>query len=234
MPLDQEYTEENDSYQEEEQQSYQEENKNPYEAQFQELKDQIAGLQGLLAKSQRSEEPKKPQLTSEQMAEIARDPALLGQYVQAQLSQTEAKLNRQQQKVHYDKLAEDRFPALKTNKELQQKVAQKMKEMVDVTGEYSWESPTLLLRAAEIVAPVHGGMLEVNKKRGNEASTLEASNTSSMQRRGQARTKVDENDPRLKFAELFGIRDPKKLEAFKQQLGPYKPTERKRGRSLVK
>lgn len=206
----------------------------PLEAKFAALQEQIAGLQGLLAKQAApKEEATKPKLSKDQLAAIAKDPELLGQFVQAELSNTKAELNRQQQKVHYDKLAEERFPALKNNRELQQKVAQKMKEMVEITGEYSYESPTLLLRAAEIVAPTFGGLMD-GKKKLETSSTLDVNQGSMNRQRQTQRSKVDDNDPRLRFAQLFGITDPKKLEAFKNQLGPYKPTERKRGRSLMK
>jgi len=206
----------------------------PLEAKFAALQEQIAGLQGLLSKqSAPKEEEAKPKLSRDQLAAIAKDPELLGQFVQAELSNTRAELTREQQKVHYDKLAEERFPAIKTNRELQQKIAQKMKEMVEVTGEYTYKSPTLLLRAAEIVAPLHGGLMDT-KKRSENNSAMDVSNSSSVNRARTQKTTVGDNDPRLKFAQLFGITDPKKLEAFKAQLGPYKPIERKRGRSLMK
>jgi hypothetical protein len=207
---------------------------NPLEAKLAELQSQIASLTGALSAQQRpKQQEKEPELSDEQWAEIAKDPKLMGQVMKAQLNKTTSQIQKEQQKAQYDKMAEERFPALRSNQELQRKVSAKMQEMVEVTGEYKWDSPTLLLRAAEIVAPTVGGILEVNKRRDSGASSLDAS-TNSVHRGREARTKIQDNDPRLQFAKAFGITDPKKLEAFKTTLGPYVPSQRKRGRSLMR
>jgi len=226
------YVETDDSYGQEEATEV-----NPLEAQIKQLQEQIAGLSQGLANQQRpTKKQEQVELSDEQYAAIAKDPKLLGQFVKAQLTNTEKNIQRTQQKAHFDRQAEDKFPALKSNKELQQKVATKMREMVDL-GEYTWESPTLLFRAAEIVAPTMGGILEVEKRRSlqNGSEALDASNTSVHNRTRGTHTKISDNDPRLMFARAYGIdKDPKKFEAFKASLKPYVAPERKRGRSLMK
>lgn len=206
----------------------------PVHEEIKKLQDQIAMLQqSLVAKNApaRKQQAEELDLTEEQYAAIAKDPKLLGQFVKAHLQKTTNTIKTEQQKAHYDRIAEERFPALKTNKELSNKVAQKMHELVEVTGEYKWDSPTLLLRAAELVVPQQGGILDVSKKRSEGHDALDVSTT---RRSPNAKAKIQDNDPRIQFAKAFGITDPKKLEAFKSQLGPYQAPQRRRGRSLMK
>jgi hypothetical protein len=231
---------EQDSYVED-QSSYDQEQvseANPLEAKLAQLQEQIAALtQGIANQSKPAQQKQEPaDLSDEQWAAIAKDPKLLGQYVKAQMSSTKKDMQMTQQKAQFDQKAEEKFPALKSNKDLQQKVATKMREMVDM-GEYTWDSPTLLYRAAEIVAPTMGGVQEVERRRGLQSNSeaLDASNTSVHNRTRGTQTKIADNDPRLMFARAYGIdKDPKKFEAFKATLKPYVAPERKNGRSLMK
>lgn len=211
----------------------------PVEDKITKLQEQIAMLQqSLTAKAQpvKSKQAEELELTEEQYAAIAKDPKLLGQFVKAHLQKTTNTIKLEQQKAHYDKVAEERFPALKSNKELANKVAQKMHELVEVTGEYKWDSPTLLLRAAELVVPTQGGILDVNKRRDSNGghSALDAQTSGAVRNRQGVKSKIQDNDPRIQFAKAFGITDPKKLEEFKSSLGPYQAPQRRKGRSLIK
>ena len=200
---------------------------------FENMKAQLEAMQSKLYK-QNQQQTKPAGLSKEQLAEIAKDPALLGQYTQAQLDSYKKEIRMESEKVKYDKQAEEFLPQMKTDKQVQQRVAQKMKELVEVTGEYTYDSPTVLLRAAQLVAPEisRGGSMNNNSNE-DEGSGLDVQRSNRMTTHSsKKRTKIEDSDPRLRFAQAFGY-SGKKLEEFKQTLGPYVPTRKKNGRSLM-
>jgi hypothetical protein len=223
MPNNEDYVQ--DDYVEEGQDSdYSQESEqqdDPVTSQIKQLQSQIQGLQASLhAKSKPAkQESQELELSDDQYAAIAKDPKLMGQFMKAHIQKTTSTIKAEQQKAHYDKVAEEKFPALKTNQELRNAVSTKMNELVE-NGEYSWASPTLLLRATEMVVPTVRGVLDVNRRRGEQGEALDAT-TTTVHRRNPLKSKVQDNDPRVQFAKAFGINDPKKLEAFKSKLEPY-------------
>lgn len=173
-----------------------------------------------------------PELSDEQLAEIASDPKLMAQYMKGELNKTTHKIKQENSKAIYDRQAEERFPMLKSNQEFRQATVNKMHELVNVDGVYTMDSPTLLLRAAEAVAAQFSGVMNVNKdRRQQQSDALDVSSGGSV--RNRRPQKVADNDPRLVFAKLLGIKDPKQIEKFKAGLGEYKPTARRQGKSLM-
>ncbi len=182
--------------------------------------------------AQQVKKPKEQTLSDDQLAEIAKDPKALAQYMQGHLNRTTSKIEKEHKKLQFDSVAEQRFPMIKDNQEVRRAVAAKMKELVEVDGNYEWDSPTLLLRAAELVVPTVSGVLEVNKKRRDQSEdALDVSSGNTV--RNRQSKKVSDNDPRLVFAKLLGIKDPKQLEKFKAGLGEYTPSARRKGKSLM-
>jgi len=195
------------------------------------LKDQIRDLQASLVARNTPQKTEEPDLSDDQYAAIAQDPKLMGQFLKAFTQKQKTELTTQANKLHYDKLAEERFPAIVTSEVVKKKVIAKMQELV-ISGEYRPDSPTLTLRAAEMVVPTLGSSVLETKKRQN-ADVMDAS-TTGVHRSKAMRSKIADNDPRIQFLKLYGITDPKKIEKFKAGLEPYQPTQRKRGRSLMK
>jgi hypothetical protein len=201
-----------------------------------ELKSQIASLQdqvqSLLAMNtvNKRKETKEEELTDDQWAEIAKDPRLAGKVLQAEVKKTKAQMQRESQKAFYDKQVDERFAHLVSNPEYKQKIVRKMGEMIS-SGEFTEDSPTLALRAAESVALTLGGNTMEAKKRSSE-SALDAS-TNSVHRKRPGTVKLDENDPRVTFGKLFNFSEDQ-MKRFKAQLGPREEVTRKRGKSLIK
>jgi len=201
-----------------------------------ELRSQLASMQdqiqSLLAMNtvKHKKEPKQDDLTDDQWAEIAKDPRLAGKVLQAEVNKTKVQMQREAQKAFYDKQVDDRFSHLISNPEYKQKVVRKMGEMIS-SGEFTEDSPTLALRAAESVALSLGGNTMEAKKRSSE-SALDAS-SNSVHRRKPGTVKVDDNDPRVTFGKLFQFSEDQ-MKRFKAQLGPREEVTRKRGKSLIK
>jgi hypothetical protein len=202
-------------------------------AQLSELKAQMQNLMGFITNQQKTQNAppvrEEPKLSKEQLAKIAQDPELMAEYMQAHLTKTTKAIQAENAKAVYDKQAYERFP-INADPAFKQDTINAMRELCEVDG-YQKESPTLLLRAAELVASRRGtSRMDVNKRRDD---ALDVSNSNAVRTRRDQKVKIDDNDPRVVFAKAFGIKDAKKLADFKATLGAYTPTVRRKGKSLL-
>lgn len=226
MPMDEDYVEED--YVEEIEKTKPDPTAD-LKAQLASLQDQIQSLMAANTVKQKKE-TQQEELTDDQWAEIAKDPRLAGKVLQAEVKKTKIQIQREAQKAFYDKQVDERFSHLVSNPEYKQKIVRKMGEMIS-SGEFTEDSPTLALRAAESVALSLGGNTMEVKKRSLDSSLDASSNTVHRKRPGAA--KIEENDPRVTFGKLFNFSEDQ-MKRFKAQLGPREEVTRKRGKSLIK
>lgn len=155
------------------------------------------------------EEPKKPQISAEEVAAMSKDPARLQAWFEKQAIEAKAELQKEASKHRYDALAEQNYPALKSDDKFKTAVLQQMQEYV-VNGEYSKDHPMLLFRAAQMVAGKFKGDVTSQSK-----TTQTTSGEPPMIRQQKQSGKFNEKD--LAFAKVAGL--PKeKTEKFKQFL----------------
>lgn len=172
-------------------------------------------------------------LTNEQILEFQKNPAAMLAWVTSQTKRSESKISNEFAKHQYDVKSEIEYPAIKTDKQFQQAVVRQMQEYIN-NGEYSKDHPMLQYRAAQMVA----GKMNVKKSMSKTQTTEQLTSSAPSTSRGpggsqSGKAQVKANDPRVVFAELAGL-DGKKLEQFKQSLGPYTPSTRKVGRTLTR
>lgn len=199
--------------------------------QFDALQEQIQVLTSKLSQSEQKQfKDKADELTDDQWAQIAKDPKLLGQYTKKMVDKTRSEIKRDNDKVFWDNKAEQVLPNIQKDPQVKKAVVAKMREMVNM-GEFTWESPTLLYRAAQLVGPQFAGKNDMNKD--DSDSALDSSSSRVHRTKVDSRSsKVDDSDPRLRFAQAFGL--PKeKIEEFRKGLEPYQRTERKSGKRLL-
>lgn len=198
--------------------NYQEEQ--PEVSELSSLKQELQELKGLnqkLLSTLTPQEKKASELTTEQIAQMQQNPALMAQWLKAQADSAVGKIQSETRKQVYDQKAYKEFPALETNKQFETAVLGQMKEFIS-TGEYSAENPMLLYRAAQIVAG------KMNVKRNNPTRSADLPTSEAPQSRtvrspsGQRSPTISDNDPKIQFLKAFGITDPKKIEQFKKQL----------------
>ncbi len=204
------------------------------------MKEQLAQLsqsqQQLLAALKTNTQGVKPQETAE-LLELAKDPAKFAAYIQQQTAQAKQEIRKESQKEIWDKKAYEDYPVLKTDKVFEAEVKKQMREFVN-NGEYQPDNPMLIYRSAQIVASKLNKSPSQGLRRTQGQMTSEApSQRSRGPGQSQSSVKIPDNDPRLIWGrDVYGIKG-ESLEKFKKELvdlGPHKPSERKRGRTLVK
>lgn len=190
--------------------------------------DELKAMQTVASQAQvQSQQPSTAeqfaQLTVDQQKELQANPA-------AMLSWLEGHLNRSMARQTNDAKAYAEFP-INQDPKFKAAVIEQMREFVNV-DKLPKDHPTLLLRAAQMVAGRMNVGQSSNKVQNRNAPTSEAPNTIRQQNKP---TKIDDSDPRIQFFKMSGYsRDPKKLEAFKAQLGPYVASQRPKGRRLTR
>lgn len=199
---------------------------------FSSLKEELAELKAansqLIAGLTQKKEPEKT-LSDSDIQRFTQDPASMARWVKEEAEKAKAEIRKETQKQTWDRQAEDKFPALKTNKDFQKRVVSQMREMM-AQGEYTADNPMLLYRAAQIVSSEFAQKPEA-KNQSNFATSVESRMGRSVD---SAKPKISDNDPRVNFLRLMGITDAKKIEKFKSQLSPYMPSQRRQSRRLSK
>jgi hypothetical protein len=171
----------------------------------------------------------KPEIDDGEIERIKNDPKALAEFIKAKVSEGKQAVDVHLAKNRFDSQAYDEFPALKTNKQFQQSVVAQMKELT-ASGEYQPDSPKLLLRAAQLSAAKMKPL--TNRDEVNDRPTSGEPRPRQSQTVSRGTSQIKDNDPRVAFLKLFGVKDPAKVEKFKKQLGPYQAPQRQKARSL--
>jgi hypothetical protein len=199
------------------------------------LKDELAELKTanaqFLAGLQKPQQKEEKSFSDAEIQQFAQNPALAAKWFKEQAEQAKAEIRKETQKASWDKNAEEKFPALKTNKDFQKRVISQMREMM-AQGEYTADNPMLLYRAAQIASSEFVQKPEANRSQANQLSSVESRGVRSSM--DQGKPKIADNDPRVNFLRMMGVNDAKKIEKFKSQLPPYVRSERRSARRLSK
>lgn len=168
-------------------------------------------------------------LTQAKVAEMRDNPEAIAQFIQSETQKAIGQITQDSKKQHWDRKAEEDFPALNTDKAFKQQVIQKMRELKANDG-YTDDNPMLVYRAAELVG---SKMAKVTPKTSakDAFTSEEPSRGISRTTSGQAKSKIADSDQRVVFAKLLGIKGDK-LEKFKSQLPQEFTPQRKPARRL--
>lgn len=177
--------------------------------------------QQFYTQTQVKEEPKAPQFTAQDIEAFQKNPALLAQWLQKQTVEATSEIKKEAQKQVWDSRAYEKFPVLKTDEAFKKRVTAQMREFI-AQKEYGKDDPMLLYRAAQIVAADYAP--QAKKAQSNTQTSVE-SRVQSQSRDSQVKSKISNNDPRVRMAMAMGIQG-EKLESFKAKLGPYVPSSR--------
>ena len=196
-------------------------------SEFEALKAEIEALktqQFYSQNNQAKEEPKTPQFSAEDLKAFQQNPELLARWIQNQAVEAKNEIKKESQKQVWDTRAYEKFPLLKDDKEFAKKVTSQMREMIS-QREYGKDDPMLLYRAAQIAAAEYAQATPKRNVPQNQHSSVESRSNTNTQRDMSSKSKIDNNDPRVKMAQAMGIQG-EKLEKFKAQLGPHIPSNR--------
>lgn len=185
--------------------------------------------QSQLLQALKPTEKVEPQLTEKQLQEMASNPAQAAIWLKGQVEDAKTSIKTEAQKQIWDQNAYTEYPILKTDQAFQKQVIRQMQEFTS-TKEYAPDHPKLLYRAAQLVAGKY--VQPAKKQTSQQATSMEPRTGMGRKTEGSTTNKIDDNDPRVRFLKAYGITDPKKVEKFKSQLGPYQPSQRKAKRVL--
>jgi hypothetical protein len=175
------------------------------------------------------QQKKEQGLTQAKIAEMRDDPAAIAQFIQSETQKAIGQITQDSKKQHWDRKAEEDFPALNTDKAFKQQVIQKMRELKANDG-YTDDNPMLVYRAAELVG---SKMAKVPAKSTSKDAFTSEEPSRGVTRgtTGQTKSKISDNDQRVVFAKLLGIKGDK-LEKFKTQIPQEFTPQRKPARRL--
>lgn len=196
---------------------------------------QSATLQQLLAVFKTSQQGTATSQEMSQLQELAKDPAKAAAYLKEQTLAAKKEIQNEARKQNRDNEALKRFP-IETDPVFKQAVLRKMQELIR-DDNYSPDHPMLTLRAAELVAATYKSNGQQTRRPGSQMTSEAPATRSKGVGPSQSSVKIDNNDPRLVWGrDVYGIKG-ESLEKFKKELadlGPYKAPERQRTRTLVK
>lgn len=188
----------------------------PQAATREELKavnDKIEQVLAALTKKTGDDQPKTPKISKEQAAAFVANPEKLMEFIQTYTNKSVGEVNRNIQRDRWDSRTYEEFPQLKADQKFQDKVKEKIAELVQV-GDYTTESPRLLYVATKMAISEYRpaaqkGVAKANQDgvRGGHSANNPAAKT------------VADNDPRVVLAKMGGLKG-EKLEAFKKSLPP--------------
>lgn len=203
---------------------------------FQSLKSQNELLMQQMQHFMKSLAPKETPVavTKEEAESLAADPKKIGQFIDQKLSQATQKLTEDQKRSSYDAKAEAEFPALKTDEKFKKEVLAQAQELILSDG-LSQSHPMLIYRAAQLAAAKRA-LTQGNQsgQKGGQSSMVTSADPNGVRPRAQGgASKIDDNDPRIRAAKTLGL-DEKQIKKLKENLPPYKPSERRQERILTK
>lgn len=151
---------------------------------------------------------------------VPTDPKQIAKFIQAEAQKATQKITEESQKSIWDTKASKDFPLLETDQNFRKQVVAQMKDFVS-SGEYSSTHPKLLFRAAELVASRASNKVSSKTSHNSvERETSIAPNSDSVAIQAtKAKTKVQDNDPRVRFYKLFNPG------ATKEQIERFKTTQ---------
>ncbi len=202
-------------------------------AEVDELKSELAQIKSLLLEKNAPSKKEESAISQAMLDKFKADPSALADFLHQQTLAAKTEIKKEAAKQTWDRKAEEKFPLIKTNKDFQKKVASQIRELTS-TGEYSHEDPMLVYRAAQLVSSEYVQSKRVDSSSDDRSFASSAEARTSVSRDvSRNQNKVTDNDPRLQFAKVLGIKG-EKLEKFKSSLGPYVAPQRKQGRRLMK
>lgn len=136
----------------------------------------LNSLKALQSAQNQSKDTAKKSYTAEEFKALQEsNPEAAMEYVIAkQSSKIESKLSAQQLQIHYDNLAEQKFPLIKTDKKFSNEVQKEIRALVEAGMDK--DSPKLVYTAAEIAALKYKGA-EATKSQNNSSMSGEAPST---------------------------------------------------------
>lgn len=152
--------------------------------------------------------PKEAEITPEQYQQLFQtNPAkaielAVDKTVKTHLGTFEKNIETKTNKQYYDSKTESEFPLIKTDKQFQREVSDKVKELVG-TGEYHKDSPTLVWRAAQLAAANYA------VKKPQQTTKGISSEAPSNVKQTSTTSKVDQNKFEM-WSQIFGLSDDSK------------------------
>lgn len=212
--------------------SSEENNRQDYSAEFASLKAELESLKSQQFASVQAQTPKEPSqiITIEQANALKDSPEMFAKWMQMQAETAKNEIRKESSKQIWDKKTEEKFPLINTDKEFKNRVSSQMREMV-TQGEYTKDDPMLLYRAAQIAASEYTVSNKSFNKGNSSPSSVDSRHSTA--RMDAPKVKIDDNDPRVQFAKVLGIKGDKLIK-FKAQLGPYVTSQRRQVRRLSK
>lgn len=155
-------------------------------------------------------------------ASLAADPQKIAEFIKSQTDKAVKQVSEVSQKEIWDTKASKDFPLIETDNNFRAQVIAQMKDFVS-SGEYSSTHPRLLFRAAELVASrnaTKASTMATKSKDSDERETsIAPSSDSATISTTRNKSKVLDNDPRVRFYKLF------KKDATKEDIERFKNSQ---------
>lgn len=192
------------------------------------LRGELESIKSGLSELKQAMAPKPKQLTPEEYNKLLQEnPAeavklAVQSTVKQELEPLKQELTIRDQKKFYDQKAMEDFPVLKTDKDFQKKVAAQCQEFIN-NGEYTKDSPHLLLRASQLVASQYKPK---NSGGGSEPSSMSGEAPHSGNRPKSTGSKVTLSPAQEKWMSVFGIGSESKERLLKKMADKQKGSGR--------